>query len=168
MSTFYKRACAALGLRQTPIAGVPMKKDATSLAQLAELVESLPWYGARIHLLGLGPQSERWDEVIALIKGIRPNASITSDSVTVRRLAGRKNGPGGGPRVLTRYSDEARAAKVAGGTTGVKAYALGKQGMDELRRERARAHAAGWYDTEIYDSLEQATAHAAAGYPDED
>ncbi len=191
MSEFYRQACAILGLRNAPIAGVPMKKDATSLAQLAELVDSMPWHavkeyassaahdGCRIHLLGLGPESKRWPSVLRTIKSRRPNASITSDSVTVRRLAGRTNGPKGGPRVLTKYNDEARAILAGdgvlspfmrGGTksTVAKAYALSKQGGDEARRERKAATAAGWFDEELYDSAEEAAAHAAAGYPEKD
>lgn len=167
MSVFYQRACDALGLRDTPIAGIPMKKDATSLAQLIELVDSLPWFGARLHLLGLGPQSDRWDEVISAITSRRPNAVITSDSVTVRRLAGRTNGPGGGPRILTRYQDEAKGTSWGKNATDVKAYALSKQGGDEARKERAAALKAGWFDTEIYDTLDEAQAHHDAGYPDE-
>ncbi len=165
MSEMFRQACAILGLRETPIAGIPMKKDATSLADLAELVDSLPWYGARLHLLGLGPQSDRFAAVIRCIKSRRPNAVITCDSVTVRRLAGRKNGRGGGPRALTRYQDEARARGLKDGVE-VKAYGLMRQGDDARNVELDRAHAAGWFDTELYDTLEEALAHRAAGYPE--
>ena len=163
----YRRACEILGLAAAPIAGIPMKKDATSLTDLAELVDSMPWYGARFHLLGLGPESKRFAAAIRCIKSRRPNAVITSDSVTVRRLVGRTNGRGGGPRALTKYQDEARALGLTDATT-VKAYGLGKQGADERSVQLDRAHAAGWFDTELYDSLEEALAHRAAGYPDED
>jgi hypothetical protein len=165
MSEMFRWACQILGLRRPPIAGVPLKKDATSLPDLAELVDSMPWFDCRIHLLGLGPESKRYRAVIECIKSRRPNAEITSDSVTVRRLVGRTNGKGGGPRALTRYQDEAKAAGITG--PDVKAYALQKQGHDEYQGELDRAHAAGWYDTELYDSLEEALAHRAAGYPDE-
>ncbi len=166
MSAMWQHACALLGLRVAPIAGIPMKKDATSLTDLAELVSSLPWYGARIHLLGLGPESKRYTAAIRCIKRLRPNAVITSDSVTIRRLVGRKNGRGGGPRAITRYQDEARAKGLTD-SAKVKAYAITKQGHDELDAEIDRAHAAGWYDTELYDSLEEAIAHRRAGYPEE-
>jgi len=166
MSAMYARACAILSLAVLPIAGVPMKKDATSLADLAELVDSLPWYGARIHLLGLGPESKRFAAALRCIKSRRPNAEVTSDSVTIRRLVGRTNGRGGGPRAITRYQDEARAAGLRA-ARDVKAYAVAKQGEDEYQAELDRAHAAGWFDTELYDSLEEALAHRAAGYPEE-
>lgn len=164
MSAMYRRACEILGLAEAPIAGIPMKKDATSLADLAELVDSLPWYGARIHLLGVGPESPKFAPAVALIHRLRPNATITSDSVTVRRLVGRTNGPKGGPRALTKYQDEARARGISD-STAVKAYALTKQGHDEIEESIDRAHAAGWFDTELYDSLEEAIAHRKAGYP---
>ena len=165
MSAMFARACAILNLTETPIAGVPMKKDATSLVELAELVDSLPWYGARIHLLGLGPESKRFAAAIACIKSRRPNAAITSDSVTVRRLVGRTNGRNSGPRAITRYQDEARTVGQTA-PVAVKAYALQKQGADEYQATLDRAHASGWFDVELYDSLEEALAHRAAGYPE--
>lgn len=148
MSVFAVRALGILGLRERPIIGVPMKKDATSNAQLTELVDSLPWYDVRIHLLGIGPESPRFAKAIEIIKGLRPNAAITSDSVTIRRLVGRSNGRGGGPRALTKYQDEARA----GGERDpqrVKAHGLMRQGADEYELERQAAIAAGWRDTEL-------------------
>lgn len=160
MSEMFRRSCEILGLRETPIAGIPMKKDATSLADLAELVDSLPWFGARIHLLGLGPESKRYAAVIRCIKSRRPNAVITSDSVTIRRLVGRKNGRGGGPRALTKYQDEARANGMTD-TADIKEYGLGMHCTDERDREIERANALGWYDTELFDSLEEAVEHHA-------
>jgi hypothetical protein len=169
MSAFYARACQILNLAVAPIAGIPMKKDATSLEQLAELVESLPWFGARIHLLGLGPSATRgkirFRDVVALIKRIRPNATITSDSVTIRRLVGRSNGKGGSPRALTLAQDQARAAGLTG--SAVKQAGLVMQGFQEIDAERIEAEDAGWFDVELYDSVEEARAHRLAGYPDE-
>lgn len=166
MSAMFARACAILNLAETPIAGIPMKKDATSLADLAELLESLPWYGARLHLLGIGPESRKYAAAIRLIRRVRPNAIVTTDSVTVRRLVGRTNGRNGGPRPITRYQDEARSAHGLAASKEIKAYAIAKQGADAYQHELDRAHAAGWFDSELYDSLEEATAHRAAGYPD--
>jgi hypothetical protein len=158
MSEMFRRACAILGLRQAPIAGVPLKKDATSLADLRELVESLPWFGARLHLLGLGPESKKFRSVVELIKSIRPNATITSDSVTIRRLVGRTNGRGNGPRALTLAQDRARAMGVTD-PAEVKEVGLISQGFDEIDRDRVRAEDAGWFDVELYDSVEEARAH---------
>jgi len=163
MSRMFATALEILGLRNDdegrgPIAGVPMKKDATSLHDLAELVGSLPWYGARLHLLGLGPSAgKKFWSAIACIKGLRPNAEVTSDSVTIRRMVGRSNGRGGGPRVLTRYQDEGRSRGLSR-PTEVKAYALQRQGHDQYEQDLDRAHAAGWFDDELFDSLAEAVA----------
>lgn len=129
MSEMFRRACSILDV-SAPIAGIPLKKDATSIADLVELVESMP-RACRFHLLGLGPESPNFMPVVNAIKSRRPEASITSDSVTIRRLVGRTNGPGGGPRDLTRYQDEARASGAP--PIGIKAEALFRQGLDELR-----------------------------------
>lgn len=67
-------------------------------AQIAALLE-----------LGIGPESNKYAGAIATVRRARPAARITSDSVTLRRLVGRTNGRGGGPRPLTRYQDVARA-----------------------------------------------------------
>jgi hypothetical protein len=158
MSEMWRRACEILELRGL-IAGVPMKKDATSMADLAELVGSMP-ADARIHLLGIGPESPRYAPAIAVIRRLRPDAQITSDSVTIRRLVGRKNGPKGGPREITRLQDEARAIGITDAAE-VKAHALTIQGWREADRELAEANAAGWFDDELYDSAEEAAAHAA-------
>lgn len=161
MSAMFARACELLGLREAPIAGIPMKKDATSLADLAELVDSMPWYGCRFHLLGLGPESKRFAAAIRCIRSRRPNAMITSDSVTVRRLVGRTNGRKGQPRAITKYHDEARATGYTD-PIAVKEYALERHGDDEYQQTLERAHAAGWYDTELFDSLDEAKAFTAA------
>lgn len=160
MAEFYRMECLVLGLRTPPIAGIPMEKDATTLRELAEFAKSLPVFGARIHLLGIGPRAKggRYAKAIAAIKGANFNCTITSDSALVPGLVGRTNGPGRGPRVLTRLQDEARASswrdphstsKRRGDDT--KAYALSKQGADEQRRVDAAAVAAGWRDTELDD-----------------
>lgn len=159
MSEMFRRSWQdALGFRTAPIAGVPMKKDATSLEDLAELVDSLPWYGARIHLLGIGPESKRFASVIRCIKSRRPNCAITSDSVTLRRLVGRTNGRGGGPRAITRYQDEARASGISA-SVDVKSYAIQMQGADEYEAELDAALDAGWFDVELFDTIEEARAH---------
>lgn len=133
MSEMFRRSCEILGVHD-PIAGVPMKKDATSLDDLRELVSSLPRH-CRIHLLGIGPESPRFWPAVEMILELRPDADITSDSVTLRRLVGRTNGPKGGPRALTRYQDQLRAE---GGwpSHAVKAVALEWQGADELGFDR--------------------------------
>src|SRR6185503_5023636 len=116
------------------IAGVPMKKDATSLEDLAELVRSFA-PGQRVHLLGLGPESKRYAAAVATIRAACPTARITSDSVTLRRLVGRTNGRGGSARPLTRSSDEGRALGFVG--SSVKDYAISRWRKDVCSIENA-------------------------------
>jgi len=163
MSEMWRRACEILNLRTSPIAGIPMKKDATSLDDLAELLDAMPWYEPRLHLLGIGPKSERFATVIECIKARRPNATITSDSVVLRSSVGRpktkrKKTP---PRAITRYQD---AARDLGMTTSVdrKTYAIQRQGQDEYEAELDAALAAGWFDVELFDTIEEARAHREA------
>lgn len=144
VGVFFRQACAALALPEL-IAGVPMKKDATSLDDLGALVESMRGRSCRLHLLGIGPESPRWAAVLRTILTRRPDADITSDSVTIRRLVGRTNGRNGGPRALTAAQDHARAIGITG-VAEVKAHALITQGFAELGAEKVRARQLGWRD----------------------
>lgn len=129
-----------------PIAGVPMKKDATTLAELEAFAALLP-AGWPIHLLGLGPESKRYTLAIAAIRRANPTAQITSDSNTIRRLVGRTNGRGGGARALTQAQDDARAQGLEG--TELKATALAAVFEDMHRAEVHQAYAQGWSDPEL-------------------
>lgn len=133
MSEMFRSSIAILGINDA-IAGVPMKKDATSLDDLRELVSSLPEF-CRIHLLGLGPVSPRWAATMELILSLRPNADVTSDSVTIRRLVGRTNGPKGGPRILTQLLDKVGPCN----PIGRKATAIAWQGAHELGLSESEA-----------------------------
>ena len=103
MSEFWQRELEILGSGNW-IAGIPMKKDATTVAELEQFVRDTEIN--RIHLLGLGPESKIFGAAIAAIRRHRPACTITCDSVLLRRLVGRTNGRGGGPRALTQRRDE--------------------------------------------------------------
>lgn len=154
------------------IAGIPMQKDATSIDDLRAFCDTLVWFVPRVHLLGIGPKAKqgRFWKAVAAIKASRPNAEITSDSALVPSLVNRggKKAKASGKdqrRILTRLQDDARAQGIKG--SDVKAYGLTKQGHIEIDRDRVRAEDAGWYDEELYDSVEEARAHRLAGYPDD-
>lgn len=135
MSAMLARCTKILGIPADQlVAGVPMKKDATGLADLADFAASLP-PRARVHLLGLGPESRRYAAAVATIRARRQDARITSDSVTLRRLVGRTNGAGGGSRVLTRYQDAAR--KECSDPGAVKDIAIGWWRRDQQTIEDA-------------------------------
>ena len=179
LGEFFRLALDVLGLRQEcVIAGVPMEKARWSIPMLREFCETLPWFGCRIHLLGLGPKSKRdkgqklnryWRAVEA-IKAVRPNCQITSDSALAPSISGRKNGRAnhpaetlGGPRIYTLLQDKARTLGLR--SSDMKEYAIKGEGFIELDRDRVRAEDAGWFDEELYDSAEEARAHRLAGYP---
>lgn len=160
MGDFFQLATSVLGLRQEyVVVGIPMQKDATSIDELRAFCETLPWFGARIHLLGIGPRAKlrRFWKAIEAIKSVRPNCQVTSDSALVPSLVGRTNGPGGGPRILTALQDEARKLGLKGHQT--KQFGLTRQGFAEIDADRIRAEDAGWFDEELYDSVEESRAH---------
>jgi hypothetical protein len=101
----FDRECARVLGFDDYIRGIPSKKAAASVAEIAELSSSLP-VDARIHLLGLGPFGSRYRAVLAAI-GRQPEL-VFCDSVRIKALVGRTNGPGGGPRILTKLADQAR------------------------------------------------------------
>ena len=101
----FDRACTAVLGFGDYVRGIPSKKAAATVAEIAELSRSLP-ETARVHLLGLGPFGERYNAVVAAL-GRTPEL-VTCDSVRIKALVGRTNGPGGGPRILTRLTDAAK------------------------------------------------------------
>lgn len=103
----FDRECSAVLGFSDYVRGIPSKKAAASVAEIGELSRSLP-ADARVHLLGLGPFGERYDAVIAALD--RAPELVTCDSVRIKALVGRTNGPGGTPRILTRLTDLAKAA----------------------------------------------------------
>lgn len=87
------------------IRGIPSKKRATTTADIAALVQALQddqVPDLQLHLLGLGPDSPRFQEVSELLGSI----PFSCDSVRMRALVGKTNGKGGGPRPLTAAYDK--------------------------------------------------------------
>lgn len=122
MADLWATARAILGIPDAQlVAAVPMKKDATSTAELVDfLTAARP---ARVHLLGLGPKSRRYAEVVEAARTASPETVILCDSVLITSLVGRSNGKGGAPRPLTAKLDEVTAelseALFAGDTAGL-------------------------------------------------
>jgi 3'-phosphoadenosine 5'-phosphosulfate sulfotransferase (PAPS reductase)/FAD synthetase len=142
MADFWARAKElVVAPEEQKIAGIPSKKDATSLEDLLAFIrEARP---ARIHLLGIGPKSPRFTGMIEAILAVDPELSMTFDSVRITAMVGRKGMAK--PRVLTAAQDEMRAAGFTGAYT-VKSGALMRVMHEEHRKEKAAARAAGWKD----------------------
>jgi hypothetical protein len=107
---FYWAACDVLGF--APVPALPCKKAATSAQEAAAFacavydLASPGWAPPRtIHLLGLGARNRRAAEYLGAIAGAAPGVQIQMDAVVITALAGRANGPGGKPRVLTAAND---------------------------------------------------------------
>lgn len=155
MAEFFARELITLNLGTDcagdaiyPIAGIPMRNDATSLEELAEFASHMP-PDARFHLLGLGPKAERgmYRRAIATILEHCPEADITTDSNTLRRLVGRTNGRHGGPRTYTFAQDAARAGGLE--RAELKAAACATVSHEMHMQALARAYEAGWSDPEL-------------------
>lgn len=102
----FDRACAdALGFGDY-VRGIPSKKNAATSTEIGAFVAELT-AGTRIHLLGLGPWAAHYDATIAAIEA-NGDVVIFCDSVRIRALVGRTNGPAKGPRIYTQLQDEAR------------------------------------------------------------
>jgi len=108
MAAFWAAAVGALGVPEAQlVAAIPMKKDATTTAELVAFLRAAR--PARVHLLGLGPKSPRFVEVVTAARAACPGVEILCDSVLITSLVGRTNGRGGAPRALTAALDAVTA-----------------------------------------------------------
>jgi hypothetical protein len=119
---FWRSAQAILAIGDRAIPAIPMKKDATSLADLLAFVAAAR--PRAIHLLGLGVKSPRYAETVAALRELAPQLEIQCDSVLITSLVGRTNGRNGGPRPLTAAQDAVRAARPGATVAEVKCEAL--------------------------------------------
>jgi hypothetical protein len=93
------------GLDDELVPAFPMRKGATPHDVVADFVrDEQP---RRLHLLGLGANNDAAAPLAARLYELCPTLDLMLDSVLIRSLAGRNNGPGGGPRLLTVTQDEA-------------------------------------------------------------
>jgi hypothetical protein len=72
------------------IRGIPMKKGAPSLKELEAYFKAVK--PKRVHLLGMGPNSQKWPRVKKLMEKLIPHAEVFMDSVRIRAIVGRKKG----------------------------------------------------------------------------
>lgn len=106
---FATAAAEALEMAEDDLVwGIPLKKGATSVEQLAAFAATCPPDGS-FHLLGMGPSSPRFEAAMEAILASCPDASITCDAVRITALVGRGEG-GVKPRALTAAQDRIRKA----------------------------------------------------------
>jgi hypothetical protein len=158
MAEFFRLAQQILGFQ--PIAGVPMKKDATSVEELRNFVAAAQ--PRAVHLLGLGPGSHGFEAAVAAIAEASPGTRIFCDSVALRRMVGRTNGKGGGPRRLTAAQDAVRAAQPGASSRTVKREAARRVFLSDADARVREEKADGWYDSELFSSWEESQRWEAA------
>lgn len=98
MAEFWETATGVLG-EDDYVPAIPMKKDATSLADLAEFCRTVQ--PGAIHLLGVAPDSKRGQAAIATVQANAPGCEISCDACLIKRWVGR----GKQPRRLTALND---------------------------------------------------------------
>lgn len=82
---FYRAAIDAAAVTLLP--ALPMKKAATSAAEIAEFVAAIR--PPRIHLLGMGAENARSTKLIRLIRLYSPDTQISMDSNRIRAVTGK-------------------------------------------------------------------------------
>jgi hypothetical protein len=105
LAAFWRKAVKILGVknRELLIPGMPMKKGATSSVDVVDFLETT---GEQvIHLLGLGELNNLHDPLCSMIAEACPTVQIWCDSVRLRAITGRTNGPKSGRRALTIVRD---------------------------------------------------------------
>ena len=89
MAQFHDDINRALGFRDWVVT-VPMKKDATTPAELRDYLRARK--PRRVHLLGVGPSSRKTTEIAQAIREGHPQAQVQGDSVLIRAVVGRQSG----------------------------------------------------------------------------
>lgn len=104
------------------ICAFPMKKDATSVEDIAEFCANVK--PARVHLLGIGPKSRgsKFSLTISAIQHNSPETVIFCDSVAIAGCAGRDNGGRPYTKVFDAVNEEARCENWREGVGGVGDY----------------------------------------------
>lgn len=108
---FVRDVTAALGFDDF-VHAIPSKKNATTMAQLAEYVQAVRPHA--VHLLGLGVKNANAGRALAIIADAVPGCVVTMDSNLIAASVGRSEAR---PRKLTRARDRA-AAMIAAGLLG--------------------------------------------------
>lgn len=137
MAAFAGECARVLGpLAAGCIWGIPSKKDATNMEDLAGFVRELS-AGSAVHFLGMGPYSPKYPAALQVVKAAVPEAEVWSDSVRLKALAGQG-------RPLT----EAHRQAAEAGHPAPRAESVRRVLHEDHVEQVARAVAAGWRDEE--------------------
>lgn len=81
------------------VCGIPGNKAAMPAHELEDFLWSRR--PAAVHLLGVGPKSRRFPELVDVLRRFVPDAAVSCDSNGLAAAVGKTNGRGGTPRALT-------------------------------------------------------------------
>lgn len=87
------------------VRGMPMRNRTTTADEVVDFLKKRP-HVMRVHLLGFGPAARDYVKTLKKLEAVRPDLDLTCDSVLVVAHKGNTNGPGGGPRRLTKAETE--------------------------------------------------------------
>lgn len=94
--------CEALG-SEVFTRGIPGNKIAMPPEELEGFLRARR--PVSLHLLGVGPRGDSYEPLTGLVRRVLGDVELTCDSNALAASAGRKNGAGGQPRILTAMQD---------------------------------------------------------------
>lgn len=103
---FYREVLRVLRCFDPPpnlVPAFPMKKGATPLSEVEDFLTHVK--PVRVHMLGLGVRNKLVRPLSEMLKRVAPEVQVSFDSCLIRSSVGKTNGPGGGPRALTKHRD---------------------------------------------------------------
>ena len=83
------------------VCGIPGNKAAMPPGELEDFLRARR--PAAVHLLGVGPKSDRFRALVDVLRRFVPDAEVSCDSNGLAALVGKSNGRGGKPRALTAW-----------------------------------------------------------------
>lgn len=99
---FDRACCKALGF-DSFVRGIPGNKIAMPYDELEGFLRARR--PAAVHLLGVGPRGATYEPLTTLVRRVLGEIEVSCDSNALAANAGRTNGKGGGPRLLTELQD---------------------------------------------------------------
>jgi hypothetical protein len=86
------------------VRGMPMRNRTTTPDEVVAFLKARP-HVTHVHLLGFGPASRGYVGTLKKLAALQRPLDLTCDSVLIVAHKGKTNGPGGGPRRLTKAEE---------------------------------------------------------------
>lgn len=131
------------------VLGFPTARARTSPGEIRTALAELPWRAAGVHLLGIGPDSDRFAAYVAALAPLPEGAWASCDAVLHRRLVGRAHTSARGDvyptRPMTEQQDIARAELLEQAWGGVE-DPLVREAVDPTEQ---LVEPSGWMTAEV-------------------